>query len=509
LSFHTETTLVGYARAAVDLKIRMDEYARCPWLVEYLRGWLPARFTDYADHDTDGDDEAGQRPAAEAVIADLGRYVATVWRHGEAYVVAPAMTAIVAAAAQALDLTGEILTADAAPTDTGVLLLPEPVYQRDPTGRLHCLGAVTWHRYPPTTAIARSTPSWVVAGWADLNDPHDPQSAAVRADIAADPRLRTRFGPYVLVDLDVVPIGDPLPARAWAGSHGTDGVDTDWQCAPDGRYVIDAGDAHCPPCTALAYAFWRISAQPLATAARPPLDRPARRRAARASIVHDTRVVMLRRTSPVAERGDGPAKWHYRVRFAVRGHWRRLHDKDGRLYRVWIHAFIKGPRRRPPAARREGRRARPLTPPTRPCPAAGAPGQPTPRATWARADGRCRRLAEGRRRGSGPAHRPGRRRRHPPPTGRARWAPPRHTRRGDASHPAGPRPSRAPGRRGHRAQRRSCRRPQAQRGLPHRPDETGHPQADPARRPRAPPPPLGRRFDNPASRQHLCTGGFP
>ena len=31
------------------------------------------------------------------------------------------------------------------------------------------------------------------------------------------------------------------------------------------------------------------------------------------------------------------------MRFAVRGHWRRLHDKDGRLYRVWIHAFIKGP----------------------------------------------------------------------------------------------------------------------------------------------------------------------
>ena len=97
-------------------------------------------------------------------------------------------------------------------------------------------------------------------------------------------------------------------------------------------------------CTAVLYAFWRIQAQPLATVAPAPLDRPTVRRAARASIVHDTRVVMLRRTSPVAEPdADGEAKWHYRVRFLVRGHWRRLVDKQGRPYRIWIHAHIKGP----------------------------------------------------------------------------------------------------------------------------------------------------------------------
>ena len=100
-------------------------------------------------------------------------------------------------------------------------------------------------------------------------------------------------------------------------------------------------------CTAIIYAFWRIQAQPLATVAPAPLDRSSARRAARASVVHDTRVVMLRRTSPIAEPGDGGAKWHYRVRFMVRGHWRRLHDTHGRPYRIririWIHAFIKGP----------------------------------------------------------------------------------------------------------------------------------------------------------------------
>ena len=30
------------------------------------------------------------------------------------------------------------------------------------------------------------------------------------------------------------------------------------------------------------------------------------------------------------------------VRFVVRGHWRRLHDRDGDPYRIWIHAHLKG-----------------------------------------------------------------------------------------------------------------------------------------------------------------------
>jgi hypothetical protein len=52
---------------------------------------------------------------------------------------------------------------------------------------------------------------------------------------------------------------------------------------------------------------------------------------------------MLRRTKPLAEPGDGGPKWHYRVRFFVRGHWRRLIDRDGRPYRIWINDHIKGP----------------------------------------------------------------------------------------------------------------------------------------------------------------------
>ncbi|MFF4940755.1 hypothetical protein [Micromonospora sp. NPDC000729] len=54
-------------------------------------------------------------------------------------------------------------------------------------------------------------------------------------------------------------------------------------------------------------------------------------------------MVMLRRTSPLTEPPDSEPKWHYRVRFVVRGHWRRLIDRDGNPYRTWINAHIKGP----------------------------------------------------------------------------------------------------------------------------------------------------------------------
>ena len=50
---------------------------------------------------------------------------ATPWPLGEPYVVAPAMTAIVTAAAQALDLTGEALPDDIAPDNGGVTVFDD------------------------------------------------------------------------------------------------------------------------------------------------------------------------------------------------------------------------------------------------------------------------------------------------------------------------------------------------------------------------------------------------
>ncbi len=325
MSFRTETTLAGYARTAVTLKTRMDAYCHSTGGRKYLTTFAQA-FHDNAITD--------QPPTTEYIDA-IHRLAGSAWRVGEPYVLAPAMTAIVAAAADALDLSGETLHEQVAPADFGVLFLPDPIYTRKPHGQITGIAAITWARLSSPSGSA-----WAIAGWSALDDPDNPQTARLNATLRRNPKARRFLGPYLLDDLDCLPVDRPVPARE---TPAVDEADLDWEPAPDGRYVIDATACSTAVCTAIAYAFWRIQAQPLATVAPAPLDQPSARRAARARVVHDTRVVMLRRTSPITEPGDGEAKWHYRVRFLVRCHWRRLTDRHGRPYRIWIHAHIKGP----------------------------------------------------------------------------------------------------------------------------------------------------------------------
>ncbi|MEV0392148.1 hypothetical protein [Polymorphospora rubra] len=326
MPFRTEHTLAGYARVAVEMKTRMRDHCATLASDQYTRAFVEAR---WAALPPTGDETR----RTDKLTVMLNRVNSTVWAHGEAYVLAPAMTAVIAAAAQALDLSGDLLTADAAPTDTGVLFLPEPIYHRDPAGQVSGIAAITW-----ATVASPSGQSWLICGWADRDDPEDPHAARIRDHARQDPTLPSRLGSYVLTVLDVLPIAKPVPAIT---QPDVDETDRDWQTAPDGRYLITSDTARV--CAAIAYAFWRIQAQPISVCAPAPLDRAARRRAVRARIVHATRVVMLRRTSPITEPAGGPPKWHYRVRFLVRGHWRRLTNSHGQAYRIWIHAHIKGP----------------------------------------------------------------------------------------------------------------------------------------------------------------------
>jgi hypothetical protein len=133
LSFRAHHTLTGYARAAVDLKARMDEHVRGVGFREFLDIFLDTRLPAEPEH---------RRPGR--VIDTVGQATGTVWRAGEPFVLAPAMTAVVAAAAQALDLTGEVITDQVAPSDWGVLFMPEPIYHRGLDGQLSALAAITW-----------------------------------------------------------------------------------------------------------------------------------------------------------------------------------------------------------------------------------------------------------------------------------------------------------------------------------------------------------------------------
>ncbi|MEU7171493.1 MULTISPECIES: hypothetical protein [Micromonospora] len=325
MSFRSESTLAGYARAAVDLRARMTDYTRSRFAQQYLKAFLePA-----VDPARSGPDTGGR--ATEA----FSRAAHQPWQDGEPYVLAPAMTAIIAAAAQALDLTGDIIGNDVAPSDAGVLFLPEPIYERGVHGQVTSIGAIAWAKFHNTS---NGRTGWWITGWADRDDPLDPAAARRRRQLTEAPELAAQFGPYVLHSFAEIPIGVPITAAGKAA----EAVDRDWETAPDGRFCIDETSLRMRAVAAVLYAFWRIQEQPLATVARPPLDRPARRRALRAHLRHDTRVVMLRRTTPATE-PTGEAKWHYRVRFVVRGHWRRLTNTDGQPYRIWIHAHIKGP----------------------------------------------------------------------------------------------------------------------------------------------------------------------
>lgn len=325
MTFGNHHTLTGYARAAVDLKARMDEHVRGHGFREFLDIFLETKLPAEADHRRD-------RRVGDAVAGATGM----VWRVGEPFVLAPAMTAIVAAAAEALDLTGEAVTDRAAPCDWGVLFLPEPIYRRTISGQLSAMAAITWA--PISSPTGRM---WLICSWADRGDPDDPHAARARAAITDRRELSAMLGPYVLTDIGDLPLGVPVPPR---GAPDVDEADRDWETSPEGRYVIAEQAAATRVCVAVLFAFWRIATQPLATVARAPLDRAGRRRAARARVSHDTRVVMLRRLATLGERdSEDQPTWRYRVRFVVRGHWRRLRDRDGNPYRIWIHAYIKGP----------------------------------------------------------------------------------------------------------------------------------------------------------------------
>lgn len=327
MNFDPHGTLAGYARTSVNLRTRMVDYHRTRLSHDHITSFLAS---------TPSAETPAAAPTREMVVAT--HYMTSKpWELGEPYIVAPAMTAIVAAAAEALDLAGETLPEDIAPDDAGIVFFPEPIYHRGLAGEVSGIGAITWTQFRTTSGDI----GWAIFGWVDRHDSHDPSYARRRAILAERPDLAKKFGPYILTKYASLPIGQLIGPRP--DLPFIEAADRTWEPAPDGRYCIDATTTQVHACVAIAYAFWCIQAQPLATVAPAPIDHRTTVRAQRASIKHDTRVVMLRRTSPVAEPTDGEPKWHYRVRFIVRGHWRRLIDRDGNPYRIWIHAHIKGP----------------------------------------------------------------------------------------------------------------------------------------------------------------------
>lgn len=199
MNFDPDGSIAGYARTSVTLRQRMVAYHRTQAARNYLKVFLEPRTVPGGT-------------ATPQTLNTLHGLSSSPWQHGDPYVIAPAMTAIVAAATEALDLTGEVLPADIAPDGgaAGLVFLPEPIYYRTMNGAVTSIGAVTWARYQGHGSAFNG---WGICGWADRYDPHDPSAAHTRALLAKRPDLAKKLGPYLLADLAIIPIGHPLKAN--------------------------------------------------------------------------------------------------------------------------------------------------------------------------------------------------------------------------------------------------------------------------------------------------------
>jgi hypothetical protein len=107
--------------------------------------------------------------------------------------------------------------------------------------------------------------------------------------------------------------------------------------------VNDFGDF-----AATLLATWTLMQQSLSVSQRIPVDRPERRRCARANLPQDVLIVRLRRHSLDDSREDvgDPVPWSHR--WLVSGHWRNQWLPSRACHRLqWIAGYVKGPENKP------------------------------------------------------------------------------------------------------------------------------------------------------------------
>ncbi|WP_146167560.1 hypothetical protein [Micromonospora sp. MH33] len=160
-----------------------------------------------------------------------------------------------------------VVDPDIVPSDAGVVLLSEPIYQRDIRGEVTSIGAMAWTAYR-TTVTGRT--GWWITGWADRNDPLDPAAARRRTQLATAPGLAAEFGPYVLIWLADIPAGRPLIALDTPQRR----VDQVQDPAPEGRCCLDDPVQGQRAVAALLHAF--LDPATAAGDRAPPAGEPGR-----------------------------------------------------------------------------------------------------------------------------------------------------------------------------------------------------------------------------------------
>jgi hypothetical protein len=298
--------------------------------------------------------------ASAMVLAHEARYLS----QADLYVLTPQMLAVVAAAAQTLSYSDlGLLRDDDLPGPAGLLVLPQPLRLRLPTGTIEEARAYTW-RLPWRIPLPAGQ------GFAGTELPAVRMSSYVSARRTnADYRQEVRragvaLPPFVLDFTWSLPLH---PATA-AQQHDQQRLEAElhrlnseyWEqqirsrsAAGDsaGEYALGSAiddDQDGTFGSRFLYAFWRMCEQKIAAVTPAETRHAARTNAARAGVSPEVRVVTLRRTaSPAAAPGQpGHAEWHHRwvVRMHKVNQWYPSLGQHRVLFRG---PYVKGPADKP------------------------------------------------------------------------------------------------------------------------------------------------------------------
>lgn len=263
--------------------------------------------------------------ASAVILADEARYLA----QADLYVLTPQMLAVVAAAAQTLSYSDlSLLREDDLPSPTGLLVLPQPLRLRLPTGTIEEARAYTW-RLPWRLPLPAGQ------GFAGTELPAARMSSYLsacrtNADFRQEARrLGVALPPFVLQGTWSL----PLHAATVAQQHDQQRLEAELHRLNSGYWEqeIRSRDADGDSCGEYAlgsaldedqdgtfgsrflYAFWRMCEQRIAAISPAETRHAARKTAARAGVSPEVRVVTLRRTTqPAAAPGQtGHAEWHH------------------------------------------------------------------------------------------------------------------------------------------------------------------------------------------------------
>jgi hypothetical protein len=370
-------SLTGSARAARDARVAVIRYMRTSPVERAWHASILARGHESRTAAGAGNPEAaralffstmGYPPpypgtwdqASAVILADEARYLS----QADLYVLTPQMLAVVAAAAQTLSYSDlRLLRADDLPGPTGLLVLPQPLRLRLPTGTIEEAHAYTW-RLPWRLPLPAGQ------GFAGTELPAVRLSSYVSARRAdADFRRQARrlgptLPPFVLDCTWSLPLH---PATA-AQQHDQERLEAQlhrlnsgyWEqeirsrtAAADsaGEYTLGSAideDQDGTFGSRFLYAFWRMCEQKIAAVTPAETRHAARTTAARAGVSPDVRIVTLRRATSraAAPSQAGHVEWqhHWVVRMHKVNQWYPSLGQHRILFRG---PYLKGPADKP------------------------------------------------------------------------------------------------------------------------------------------------------------------